>query len=191
MERFLEAAVSPAPGDMADCYAERFVVEMPFAGGLAPERTEMTREEFRARVTAGLGGAPGTPGRWTCASTRRPTPRSVVAEYRLEGHKGADASPFSLAFVMVVTVRDGLIVHSRDYSNPIDGARLLGRIPQLVAMPTDEGPKDRGYLAPDSNGKYSTTDGSQPRRPCLRALARALGRTADPEGAGGRPVPPG
>ena len=66
-------------------------------------------------------------------------PEVVVAEYRLEGHKGADASPFSLAFVMVVTVRDGLIVHSRDYSNPIDGARLLDRIPQLVAMLTDEG----------------------------------------------------
>ena len=40
---------------------------------------------------------------------------------------------------MVVTVRDGLIVHSRDYSNPIDGARLLGRLPQLVATLTDEG----------------------------------------------------
>jgi hypothetical protein len=35
VERFLEAAVSPTPGDMADCYAERFVIEMPFAGGLA------------------------------------------------------------------------------------------------------------------------------------------------------------
>ena len=33
IERFLEAAVSPAPGDMADCYAERFVIEMPFAAG--------------------------------------------------------------------------------------------------------------------------------------------------------------
>ena len=66
-------------------------------------------------------------------------PEVVVVEYRLEGHKVADASPFSLAFVMVVTVRDGLIVHSRDYSNPIDGARLLGRVPQLVAMLADEG----------------------------------------------------
>ena len=62
IERFLDAAVSPAPGDMADCYAERFVIEMPFAAGLAPERTEMTREEFRARVTARAGGAPVHPG---------------------------------------------------------------------------------------------------------------------------------
>jgi uncharacterized protein len=143
IERFLEAAVSPAPGDMADCYAERFVIEMPFAAGLAPERTELTREEFRARVTAGLAAR-----RYTRAVDVRihqtSDPEVVVVEYRLEGHRlagrnDADASPFSLAFVMVVTVRDGLIVHSRDYSNPIDGARLLGRLPQLVAMLAGEG----------------------------------------------------
>jgi ketosteroid isomerase-like protein len=138
IERFLAAAVSPTPGDMADCYAERFVIEMPFAAGRGPERMESTREELRARVTAGLAAR-----RYTRAVDVRihetADPEVVVVEYRLEGHKGDDASPFSLAFVMVVTVRDGLIVHSRDYSNPIDGARLLGRIPQLVALLTDDG----------------------------------------------------
>jgi uncharacterized protein len=138
IERFLEAAVSPAPGDMADCYAERFVIEMPFADGLAPARTETTREEFRARVTSGLAAR-----RYTRAVDVRihetADPEVAVVEYRLEGRKVADESPFSLVFVMVVTVRDGLIVHSRDYSNPIDGARLLGRLPQLVATLTGEG----------------------------------------------------
>jgi uncharacterized protein len=138
IERFLEAAVSPAPGDMADCYAERFVIEMPFADGLAPARTETTREEFRARVTAGLAAR-----RYTRAVDVRihetADPEVAVVEYRLEGRKVADESPFSMVFVMVVTVRDGLIVHSRDYSNPIDGARLLGRLPQLVAALTGEG----------------------------------------------------
>jgi uncharacterized protein len=138
IERFLEAAVSPAPGDMADCYAERFVIEMPFADGLAPARTETTREEFRARVTAGLAAR-----RYTRAVDVRihetADPEVAVVEYRLEGRKVADESPFSMVFVMVVTVRDGLIVHSRDYSNPIDGARLLGRLPQLVAALTGDG----------------------------------------------------
>jgi uncharacterized protein len=138
IERFLEAAVSPIPGDMADCYAERFVIEMPFAGGLAPDRMETTREEFRARVTAGLAAR-----RYTRAVDvhihETADPEVVVVEYRLEGRKVADESPFSLPFVMVVTVRDGLIVHSRDYSNPIDGARLLGRLPQLVAILSEAG----------------------------------------------------
>jgi uncharacterized protein len=138
IERFLAAAVSLTPGDMADCYAERFVIEMPFATGLAPERMETTREELRARVTAGLAAR-----RYNRAVDVRihetADPEVVVVEYRLEGRKVADDSPFSLAFVMVVTVRDGLIVHSRDYSNPIDGARLLDRIPQLVALLTGDG----------------------------------------------------
>jgi ketosteroid isomerase-like protein len=31
----------------------------------------------------------------------------------------ATGQPFSLRFAMVITVRDGQIVHSRDYSDPI------------------------------------------------------------------------
>ena len=138
IDRFLQAAVSPIPGDMADCYAEQFVIEMPFAAGLAPERMDSTREEFRARVTAGR-----TARRYTRAVDvhihETADPEVVVLEYRLEGRMVADDCPFSLAFVMVVTVRNGLIVHTRDYTNPIDGARLLGRLPQLVAMLTEDG----------------------------------------------------
>jgi uncharacterized protein len=137
IERFLEAAVSPTPGDLADCYAEQFVIEMPFAGGLAPERAELSREEFRTRLSGGLAVR-----RYTRAVDVRihqtPDPEVAVVEYTLEGHKVADQRPFALAFVMVVTVRDGLIVHSRDYSNPIDGARLLGRLPQLIAALTED-----------------------------------------------------
>jgi uncharacterized protein len=139
VERFLQAAVSPDPGDLADCYAERFVIEMPFAGGLAPGRAELTRADFRARLSAGRAVR-----RYARAVDVRihetPDPEVAVVEYTLEGHKVADGgqSPFALAFVMVVTVRDGLIVHSRDYSNPIDGARLLGRLPQLIAALTGD-----------------------------------------------------
>jgi hypothetical protein len=41
--RFLAAVVSPTPGDMADCYADRVIIEMPFAA--APVRV--------------MGGVPG------------------------------------------------------------------------------------------------------------------------------------
>jgi uncharacterized protein len=33
----------------------------------------------------------------------------------------------------VMTVRGGVIVHSRDYTNPITGARLLGKLPELLS----------------------------------------------------------
>jgi hypothetical protein len=42
---------------------------------------------------------------------------------------------------MVMTIRDGLIVHTRDYTDPIAGARITGRIPELVAalaLPAEE-----------------------------------------------------
>jgi uncharacterized protein len=132
-ERFLRAAVSPDPGDMADCYAPSVVIEMPFAiAPLIPDRVETTREELRARLRAGaasrrykrLGGV---------VIHETTDPQVVIMEYELHGEFTETAEPFSLRFLMVLTVRDGQIVHSRDYSNPIAGARVIGRLPELIA----------------------------------------------------------
>ena len=131
-ERLLQAAISSEPGDMADCYAPSVVIEMPFAvAPLYPERIETTREELRVRFSAG-------------AAVRRyerlsdvvihetADPEVVIAEYELHGVLLATTEPFSQRFVMVLTIRDGVIVHSRDYANPVTGARLLGRVPELM-----------------------------------------------------------
>ena len=138
VERFLAAAVSPSPGDMADCYAERFIIEMPFASGLAPGRTESSREEIRARFAAGAAVR-----RYTAVRDPRvhqtTDPDVLVVEYGLDGTRVADGERFSLAFVMVLTFRDGLIVHARDYSDPIAGFRALGRTAELVAALAAEG----------------------------------------------------
>jgi uncharacterized protein len=138
VERFLAAAVSPAPGDRADCYAERFVIEMPFAAGLAPGRTESTREEIRARFAAGAAVR-----RYTAVRDLRlhqtTDPDVVVVEYTLDGTRVADGGRFSLAFVMVLTFRDDRIVHARDYSDPVAGFRALGRTADLVAALTAGG----------------------------------------------------
>lgn len=132
-ERLLRAAISPEPGDMADCYAPDVVIEMPFAvAPLYPDRIETSREELRARFAAG-------------AAVRRyrrlsdvvihetADPDVVIAEYVLHGELTATGEPFAQRFVMVLTMRDGLITHSRDYANPVTGARLLGRVRDLVA----------------------------------------------------------
>jgi ketosteroid isomerase-like protein len=135
-EQFLRATISPDPGDLADFYAAQVVIEMPFApAGLYPARIETTREELRARFRAG-------------AAVRRyrdlrdvvihetANPGVVIVEYGLDGEMTESAEPFSLRFVMVMTIRDGQIVHTRDYSDPIAGARALGRVPQLLAALT-------------------------------------------------------
>jgi uncharacterized protein len=132
-ERLLRLTLSPDPGDMADCYAPVVVIEMPFAAApLYPGRIETTREELRARFRAG-------------AAIRRyqrlsdvvihdtADPEVVIAEYQLHGELTQAGAAFSQPFVMVMTVRNGQIVHSRDYTNPITGARLLGKLPELLA----------------------------------------------------------
>jgi ketosteroid isomerase-like protein len=34
---------------------------------------------------------------------------------------------------MVITIHDGCVVRSRDYTDPSAGARLLGRLPELIS----------------------------------------------------------
>src|SRR6185437_8145895 len=80
VERFLKAVVSPAPGDMADCYANQVVIEMPFASGLAPARTETTREELRRRFAAGAASRRYTGLRDVCVHETA-DPDVVILEY--------------------------------------------------------------------------------------------------------------
>ena len=132
-ERFLRAAVSPDPGDMADCYAPAVVIEMPFAvTPLAPPRAETTREELRARFRAGRASRRYT-GLQDVVIHETTDPEVVIVEYALDGEFTATAEPFWLRFLMVMTVRDGQSVHTRDYSSPVAGAQVLGRLPELLA----------------------------------------------------------
>jgi hypothetical protein len=135
VERFLAAVVSPSPGDIADCYADRVVIEMPFAAGIAPARTETTREELRARFAAGAAAR-----RYTAVRDVRihdtADPDVIVLEYRIDSTRLADGEQFAMGFVMVLTFSDGLIAHSRDYTDPIAGARALGRLADLATTLT-------------------------------------------------------
>lgn len=132
VDQFLRAAVSDRPEDMADCYASDVVIEMPFApAGLYPPRAETTREELRARFKA--GSAVRRYERLGNVVIHETTdPEVIITEYDLHGHLVTSGEPFVMSFVMVMTVREGLIVNTRDYSDPIAGARALGRLPELL-----------------------------------------------------------
>jgi uncharacterized protein len=139
-ERLLQATTGSDPGEIADCYAPAVVIEMPFAvAPLYPDRIETTREELRARFRAGT--AVRRYRRLSDVTIHETAdPEVVIAEYELHGELTATGEPFSQRFAMVMTVRDGQIVHSRDYTNPVTGARLLGRVPELVAALGDGQP---------------------------------------------------
>ncbi|WP_223694950.1 nuclear transport factor 2 family protein [Leifsonia poae] len=132
-QRFLERTVADLR-TLADVYAERAVIEMPFAAPLFPERREVTREELRAGFSR-TGGA-----RYTRVSGVRihetADPATAVIEYRLHGVTAHDGREFALDYVMVITTENGLIVHSRDYSSVVQAAQALGMTERLVAAMT-------------------------------------------------------
>jgi len=131
-EQFLRATVGDDPGDLADSYADEVVIEMPFApAGLHPSRITTTREELRTRFRAGANLR--RYDRVTGVRIHETTdPRVVVVEYDLHGHMVASGEGFTLSFAMVMTVDDGRIVHTRDYADPLAGAKALGRLPELL-----------------------------------------------------------
>jgi uncharacterized protein len=131
VERFIPAALTADRGALADFYAEDAVIEIMFPPPGIPARTQ-GREVLRARFAA---SAQVMAFDKVDAVVIHETqdPEVVVAEYELHGHVIATGREFVFRYIMVVQVRDGLIVSSRDYGNPLAGAQALGRLPDLLA----------------------------------------------------------
>ncbi len=128
-QRFIDRTVTDI-GTLPDIYADRAVIEMPFAAPLFPALREVTRDELRAGFTR-----PGSP-RYTHVSDvhihETTDPSVAVLEYRLHGVSIAQEQTFALDYIMVITTQDGLIVHSRDYSSLVQAARAMGITERLV-----------------------------------------------------------
>jgi ketosteroid isomerase-like protein len=122
VEELLRRITADDRSKIADLYDPDVVIENPFAPqefpGVARGR-ERIREQMK--VNAGL---------WRFDRVEQiglhetADPEVVVVEYRVHGRISAGEEPFVLSFVMVIRVRDGLIVTSRDYSNPLEAAVL-------------------------------------------------------------------
>lgn len=136
VSRFLRAVVSGRPGDLADCYAPDVVIEMPLAvDALYPSRIETTREALRTRFQAGAAIR-----RYTALDNavvhETTDPDVLIVEYDVRVEMVDSDEQFSMSFLMVLHFRDGLIDRSRDYTDPIKGARALGKVDELVATLT-------------------------------------------------------
>ncbi|MEU8921834.1 nuclear transport factor 2 family protein [Kitasatospora sp. NPDC048545] len=60
-------------------------------------------------------------------------PEVIVAQFDYRAHHRDTGRDFEVANVLVLRVRDGLIVHSRDYHDHLALAVAGGNLPQLVA----------------------------------------------------------
>jgi ketosteroid isomerase-like protein len=134
-DRFLAASVENRWDDLADLYAPDVVLEMPFAPAGFPRVTK-GREELRRRFQAAAGIR-----RVVQASNvvvhETSDPAVLVAEFDL--HQEAAGAAFVSTYVLVVTVADGKITHSRDYADSAAAADLVRRFTASSPAGSPEG----------------------------------------------------
>ncbi|MBB1153879.1 nuclear transport factor 2 family protein [Amycolatopsis dendrobii] len=105
-------------------FAEDAVTEFPFAAPGRPERVE-----GRAALAEYLSDYPNLlDHREVVAKTVHQTtdPEVSIAEFELAGIAVATQKPYRLRYVVVLTVRDGLIRRYRDYWSPLAVTEVLG-----------------------------------------------------------------
>ncbi|MCT2590390.1 nuclear transport factor 2 family protein [Streptomyces sp. N2-109] len=105
-------------------WADEGVIEFPFAPPGAPRRLE-GRAAIAAYMTAypehiDLTGFPHV------EVHRTTDPDVIVVEMRSEGVSVQTGAAFEMPYVAIVTVRDGLIRHYRDYWNPLVALDIAG-----------------------------------------------------------------
>lgn len=121
-ELLLRTVIEGERAELADLYAPDARIENVWAPG-GPDVT-VGREVIRARMA-------GAAGLWDFESVddvflhESADPEVVILEYRVAGRIRSNGAAFSLGFVSVLRIVDGLIVHARDYGNPEETNALM------------------------------------------------------------------
>jgi ketosteroid isomerase-like protein len=131
VEHLLKLTAQGPCEEMADLFAEDAVFEMPYLPPGMPAQ-EPGREAFRAHLRQGaLMQRFDSLERVRVHETA--DPEVVIVEYLVHGTVTATGKRFASDLVMVARVRDGLIVHSRTYANPLDSAVAFDATEQLFS----------------------------------------------------------
>ncbi|MGW5361820.1 nuclear transport factor 2 family protein [Actinopolymorpha pittospori] len=133
----LVRAIVAADADAAaDLYAEDGVLELVFTRpGIVPRR--QGREDIRAAARAGWDALPlRFESHRTVALHDSPDPEVVIAEFELAGTSLAGGRAFTLSMLVILRVRDGHIVHQREYVDVLRIAAASDRLPEVLASLT-------------------------------------------------------
>jgi ketosteroid isomerase-like protein len=126
LERFRQAAVRQSADDMRRLYAADAVHEFPFTRPGLPSRLE-GRDEIVGWIAAGWAtGALKYERYRTRAIHDTGDPETIIVEQEALG-TSPSTGEFALPNIVVLTVRDGRIVHLRDYVNILAAAAAMGR----------------------------------------------------------------
>ena len=117
----------------ADLFAEDGVMEYPFGIPGMPltlDGQEAIRSFFEER--SGLRDLFDM-DEVTAEVYQTDDPEVVITEIKHHGFSHAAKEPYQMRALGIIRVRDGKIVHYRDYMNPLALAHYTGRLPELVA----------------------------------------------------------
>ncbi|MFB7465986.1 nuclear transport factor 2 family protein [Streptomyces sp. NPDC056224] len=129
--KLLEGIAAGRYSELAGLYAEDAVVETVFEP-VGPRRTE-GRAALAERFAQVAAGSPVelTPANVVIRETG--DPELIVAEWDYQVHHRPTGRTFESANIQVLRVRDGLIVHSRDFHDHLALIAASGALQQLVA----------------------------------------------------------
>jgi uncharacterized protein len=126
LERLRQASISRSTDDLNRLYAADAVHEFPFTAPGFPSRLA-GRDEIVRWITAGWQAGAFAYDRYrTHAVHTTDDPETIIVEQDAVGTSAATGE-FALPNLMVLTVRDGRIVHLRDYVNIPAAAAALGQ----------------------------------------------------------------
>lgn len=124
LARLRQAAINQSPADLSRLYAADAVHEFPFTRPGWPSRLE-GRDEIMNWMTEGWQA---NPLKYESYRTRAihdtHDPETIIVEQEALG-TSASTGEFALPNVVVLTVRNGHIVHLRDYVNILAAAAAL------------------------------------------------------------------
>lgn len=133
LARYHRAMLDKSADDLADLYAADAVHEFPFLFPGMPERHQ-GREEIRAGYRAAWGASPARPEKIHDVVVHQSTdPEVITVEQIVSGTVTTTGQPFSFPGLLVLRVRDGLIVHARDYMDGLRVAHTMGRLTAVAA----------------------------------------------------------
>ena len=126
LERLRRAAITQSADDMSRLYAVDAVHEFPFTAPGVPSRLE-GRDEIVSWTAAVWETDAFRYERYrTLATYDTGDPDTIIVEQEAVG-TSTSTGEFALPNILVLTARDGQIVHLRDYVDVLAAAAVVGR----------------------------------------------------------------
>jgi ketosteroid isomerase-like protein len=133
LTHYQQAMLDQSADDLADLYAADAVHEFPF---LFPGMPASYRgsDEVRAGYRRAWGASPAQPTEICDVVVHESTdPEVITVEQVVTGTVTTTGRPFRFPGLLVMRVRDGRIIHVRDYMDGLGVAHTIERLPAVVA----------------------------------------------------------